>query len=204
MHDVAKPKTVDQMQKPRNRWIKPAVLIVILAGAIFGLVKLGQPMMLIVIAVVSLLVIVFGYAAFRSFRSGRTTSGAVFAILTVFLVLADMKALQFRAMMAMGAKMAPPPTTVTSAVVKEEDWAPVLSSVGSISAVQGAILSTDLAGTVDQVNFQSGGDAKKGDVLVKLVASQEDADLELARSDLARARDLAARKVISKAELDAA
>ena len=204
MHDVVKPKTVDQKQKPRNRWIKPAVLIVILAAAIFGLVKLGQPMMLIVIAVVSVLVIVFGYAAFRSFRSGRTTSGAVFAILAVFLVLADMKALQFRAMMAMGAKMAPPPTTVTSAVVKEEDWAPVLSSVGSISAVQGAILSTDLAGTVDQVNFQSGGDAKKGDVLVKLVASQEDADLELARSDLARAHDLAARKVISKAELDAA
>jgi membrane fusion protein (multidrug efflux system) len=57
---------------------------------------------------------------------------------------------------------------------------------------------------VDQVNFQSGGDAKKGDVLIKLVASQEDADLELARSDLARAHDLSARKVISKAELDAA
>ena len=55
MHDVVKPKTVDQMQKPRNRWIKPAVIIVILAAAIFGLVKLGQPMMLIVIAVVSVL-----------------------------------------------------------------------------------------------------------------------------------------------------
>jgi membrane fusion protein, multidrug efflux system len=204
MHDLVKPKTVDQMQKPRNRWIKPVLLIVILAAAIFGLMKLGQPMMLIVIAVVSVLVVVFGYAAFRSFRSGRTTSGAVFAILAVFLVLADMKALQFRAMAAMGAKMGPPPTTVTSAVVKEEDWAPVLSAVGSISAVQGAILSTDLAGTVAQVNFQSGGDAKKGDVLVKLVAPQEEADLELARSDLARARDLAARKVISKADLDAA
>ena len=204
MHDVVKPKTVDQMQKPRNRWIKPAVFIVILAAAIFGLVKLGQPMMLIVIAVVSVLVIVFGYAAFRSFRSGRTTSGAVFAILAVFLVLADMKALQFRAMSAAGAKMGPPPTTVTSAVVKEEDWAPTLTAVGSVSAVQGAILSTDLAGTVAEVKFQNGAIAKKGDVLVKLVASQEEADLELARSDMARARDLAARKVISKAEIDAA
>src|SRR2546423_3418977 len=204
MHDVVKPKTVDQMQKPRNRWIKPAVIIVILAAAIFGLVKLGQPMMLIVIAVVSVLVIVFGYAAFRSFRSGRTTSGAVFAILAVFLVLADMKALQFRAMMAAGAKMGPPPTTVTSAVVKEEDWAPTLTAVGSVSAVQGAILSTDLAGTVAEVKFQNGAIAKKGDVLVKLVASQEEADLELARNDMARARDLAARKVISKAEIDAA
>ena len=100
--------------------------------------------------------------------------------------------------------MGPPPTTVTSAVVKEEDWAPTLTAVGSVSAVQGAILSTDLAGTVAEVKFQNGAIAKKGDVLVKLVASQEEADLELARNDMARARDLAARKVISKAEIDAA
>jgi len=88
--------------------------------------------------------------------------------------------------------------------VKEEDWAPTLTAVGSVSAVQGAILSTDLAGTVAEVKFQNGAIAKKGDVLVKLVASQEEADLELARNDMARARDLAARKVISKAEIDAA
>src|SRR5947209_2656945 len=97
-----------------------------------------------------------------------------------------------------------PPTTVSSAVVKEEDWAPILSSVGSVSAVQGAVLSTDLAGTVAQVNFENGGEAKKGDTLLKLVASQEDADLELARANLQRARDLAMRKVVSKQELDAA
>lgn len=204
MHDVVKARTVDQMQKPRNRWIKPVIITLIIAAAIFGLVKLGQPMMLIVVAIVSALVLVFGYAAFRSFRSGRTTSGAVFAILAVLLLLIDVKALQMRAMMAMGAKMLPPPTTVTSAVVKEEDWAPVLSAVGSISAVQGALLSTDLAGTVAQINFQNGGEAKKGDVLVKLVASQEEADLELARANLQRTRDLAARKVVSKQELDSA
>ena len=204
MHDVLKPTAVDQKQKPRNRWIKPVIVILIIAAAIFGLVKLGQPMMLIVIAVVSALVIIFGYVAFRSFRAGSVMSGAIFAVLAVFLFLVDLKALQFRAMGAMAAKMAPPPTTVTSAVVKEADWAPILSSVGSITAVQGAVLSTDLAGTVATVNFESGGEAKKGDVLVKLVASQEEADLELARNDLARARDLAARKVISKAELDAA
>src|SRR5205823_5219354 len=52
---------------------------------------------------------------------------------------------------------------------------------------------------------------KAGDVLVKLDASSEkaqldtaEADLELARSNLARAQDLTTRKVISKQELDAA
>src|SRR5215831_16850310 len=204
MHDVAKTTTLDRKQTRGRRWIR-AVLYALIAGlAITGLVFSKMAMMLMVITVISGLVILFGWIAFRRFRAGGTTSGAVFAILAIFLLLVDIKAFQFRSMAAMGAKMGPPPTTVTSAVVKEEDWAPTLSAVGSISAVQGALLSTDLAGTVAQVNFQSGGEAKKGDVLVKLVASQEEADLELARANLQRTRDLAARKVVSKQELDSA
>src|ERR1043166_5479885 len=129
---------------------------------------------------------------------------AIGGLVAVVMLLILIKGLQIFTMMSAGKKMLPPPTTVTSAVVKEEDWAPTLSAVGSISAVQGALLSTDLAGTVAKVNFQSGGEAKKGDVLVQLVASQEEADLELARSNLLRTRDLAARKVVSKQELDSA
>jgi len=204
MHDVLKPTTLNQKQKGRGRWLWPVLFTLAFVGAVTGLVLIKTAMMIVVIAAVTALVIWFGFISFRRFRSGRTTSGAVFAVLAVLLLLIDLKALQIRAMGAMAAKMAPPPTTVTSAVVKEEDWTPTLSAVGSISAVQGALLSTDLAGTVAKVNFESGGEAKKGDVLVQLVASQEEADLELARNDLARARDLAARKVISKADLDAA
>jgi len=203
MHDVAKTKVGMKRNKLGGlmRWTVYALVVAI---AVAAFIFLHLPMMLIVILSFSALMIWFGFIAFRRFRSGRTTSAAIFAVLAVFLLLLDLKALQFQTMGAAAKKMAPPPTTVTSAVVKEEDWAPRLSAVGSISAVQGAVLSTDLAGTVAQVNFESGGEAKKGDVLVKLVSSQEEADLELARNDLARARDLAARKVISKAELDAA
>src|SRR5207302_6130058 len=81
----------------------------------------------------------------------------------------------------------------------------------SLSAVQGAVISAELAGTVAEVKFENGAVAKKGDVLVKLDTSSEDAqlhtaeaDLELARADLQRARDLATRRVISKSELDSA
>ncbi len=211
MHDVLKPTTLDQKQKKWTRWIRPAIYALIIAAAVFALVKLGQPMMLIVITVATALVIWFGFIALRRFRSGRTLSGAIFAVLAIFLLLIDMKALQFRAMGAMAAKMAPPATTVTSAVVKEEDWAPALSSVGSISAVQGAVIAAELGGVVAQVNFQNGGEAKKGEVLVRLDSSAEtaqlhtaEADLELARANLQRERDLAARKVVSKQELDAA
>ena len=127
---------------------------------------------------------------------------AIAGLIVLVVLLLGIKVMQIVKMASSPRVM--PATTVTSAVVKEEDWAPRLSAVGTVSAVQGATLSTDLAGTVAEVKFESGGEAKKGDVLVKLVASQEEADLELARNDLARARDLAARKVISKAELDAA
>ena len=127
---------------------------------------------------------------------------AIAGLIVLVVLLLGIKVMQIVKMASSPRVM--PATTVTSAVVKEEDWAPTLAAVGSVSAVQGAILSTDLAGTVAEVKFQNGAIAKRGDVLVKLVASQEDADLELARNDMARARDLAARKVISKAEIDAA
>ena len=64
---------------------------------------------------------------------------------------------------------------------------------------------------VSEIGFESGRPVKKGDILVKLDSSAEQAqlrssqaDAELARADFDRARDLSQRKVISKAELDAA
>ncbi len=136
----------------------------------------------------------------------RTRGGgwgyAIGGLAAIIILLVGIKVMQVKKMMSTPFTM--PPTTVSSVVVKEEDWAPVLSAVGSVSAVQGAMLSTDLGGTVAKVNFESGGEAKKGDVLLELVASQEEADLELARANLLRTRDLATRKVVSKQELDAA
>jgi membrane fusion protein, multidrug efflux system len=144
----------------------------------------------------------------KMFR-GRPILLGVVGLLLIFLLLAGIKAMQIRKMMAM--PMVMPPTTVSSVEVKQDDWPPIFSSIGTISAVQGATVSAELAGTVAEIKFENGGIAKKGDVLMRLDASSEEAqlkssvaDLELARSDLARARDLAARNVVSKAELDAA
>jgi membrane fusion protein (multidrug efflux system) len=136
--------------------------------------------------------------------------GAVFAVLSLFFVLADIKAFQIHKMTS-GGGGGTPPTTVTSAEVKQENWPPLLSAVGSVSAVQGATISSELPGTVAEVGFESGAVVKKGDLLVRFDTSVEeaqlrsaDADTQLAKADLDRARDLAVRKVISKAELDAA
>src|SRR5438094_1799395 len=143
----------------------------------------------------------------------RTKRGAVVAaiggVLALVVLLAGIKAMQIGKMMRSPQMM--PATTVTSAEVKEQDWAPTLSSVGSVSAVQGAVISAELAGIVSEISFESGAEAKKGDVLMKLDASQEEAllrsaeaEAQLARTDLERARDLAMKKVVSGAELDSA
>jgi membrane fusion protein (multidrug efflux system) len=165
--------------------------------------------MTIAVLIITIVALLFAVAAIVFFKLRVPTAGAIFGTLALFLALADVKALQFRKMGA--SPMTMPPTAVSSAVVKEEDWAPTLSAVGSISAVQGAIVSTELGGIVSEVGFQSGSEAKKGEVLLKLDSSSEEAllhtaeaDLELARANLQRERDLAARKVVSKQELDAA
>jgi membrane fusion protein, multidrug efflux system len=165
--------------------------------------------MVIASIVITLLAVVFALTAILLFALKARMWGAILGVLALFFVLADVKAFQFKKMAS--SPMTMPPTTVSSAPVKEEDWPPVLSSIGSVSPVQGAVVATELGGTVSQVMFQNGGEAKKGDTLVKLDTSSEaaqlrtaEADLELARANLERSRDLAARNVISKSELDAA
>ncbi len=146
---------------------------------------------------------------FAKLFRGRPVLLGVVGLLLIFALLAGIKFMQIRKMMAM--PMVMPPTTVSSVQVKQEDWPPIFSSIGTISAVQGATVSAELAGTVAEIKFENGGIAKKGDELMRLDASSEEAqlksaeaDLELAGSDLARARGLAARSVLSKADLDAA
>lgn len=143
--------------------------------------------------------------------TGRAVFKVLMGLLAVFLLIAGIKVWQIMTLVSAGKKMVPPPTTVTSSPVQKGDWQPTLTAVGSVTAVQGAIISAELPGTVIEINFQSGTTVKKGDVLIKLDASAEQAqlrsaqaDAELAKADFERAKDLANRKVISAAELDAA
>jgi membrane fusion protein, multidrug efflux system len=143
----------------------------------------------------------------RRTRGGLGVAIGLLAAIIVFVV--GIKFLQIGKMMSTPHTM--PPTTVSSVSVKEEDWAPRLTAVGSVSAVQGAVVSAELAGVVSEINFENGAEAKKGEVLMKLDASQEEAllrsaeaEAQLAKTDLERSRDLAIKKVVSGAEFDSA
>ena len=81
----------------------------------------------------------------------------------------------------------PPPPSVTTYVVKGSQWQPSLHAIGSTEAVQGTNISADLPGIVKEIAFQSGQTVKKGDILVRLVTDQEEAQLQASQAQ----RDLA-------------
>jgi len=145
----------------------------------------------------------------RPKRRRKPIAIAVALLVAICVFVFGIKVLQIGKMMSTPQTM--PPTTVSSVSVKEEDWAPRLTAVGSVSAVQGAVVSAELAGIVSEINFEKEKKKKKGEVLMKLDASQEEAllrsaeaEAQLAGTDLERARDLAIKKVVSSAELDSA
>jgi len=211
MHDVAKPVKRRNSDKPPvvKKVLFTVFWLIVLVGLIAALKFLRFGTMAIVALVLGVLVIFFGWQSLKRVRRGQTTSGAVYGVICVLCLFLGVKAAQFNKMMSSPFVM--PATPVSSVEVKNEDWAPVLSAIGSVSPVQGAVVSSELGGIVSEVDFQNGVEAKKGALLVRLDASAEEgqlktaeADLELARNDLERTRDLAKGKVVSKSELDSA
>jgi membrane fusion protein (multidrug efflux system) len=105
----------------------------------------------------------------------------------------------------------PPPEAVTSIVVKREQWPATTAVIGTMEAVQGVMVSADLPGTVDRINFDSGKAVREGDVLVELDTRQERAQLasleaqrDLAKVNFARMEQLVKQGVISRMEYDQA
>jgi membrane fusion protein (multidrug efflux system) len=137
--------------------------------------------------------------------------------LPVFLILAGLVAVvgtlvlvkmsQIKAMMAM--QYSPPADTVTTAAVAETAWQPFLSSVGTLSAVQGVTVTAQLDGNVAKIAFAPGSAVKAGDLLVQQDTSSEEAQLraaeaaaELARLNLGRSRQLLSDSTISQSQYD--
>ena len=80
------------------------------------------------------------------------------------------------------------PQTVATTVAATQPWQPQLKAVGSLRAVNGADLSLEVSGIVDQIQFKSGDDVKAGAPLVTLRDDDDVAKLASleAQADLAR------------------
>ncbi|MFL5310352.1 MAG: efflux RND transporter periplasmic adaptor subunit [Myxococcales bacterium] len=151
-----------------------------------------------------------GRVARRSNRR-RVWIVAVAALLAVVLVLVGIKAAQIRSMINAGKSFAPPPESVTSAKVEAGQWESSRGAVATLVAVRAVTVASEVPGLVRRIGFESGAFVRRGEVLVELDASTEQAqlaaaraDAELARATLERSRTLRASDYSSAAELDAA
>jgi membrane fusion protein, multidrug efflux system len=107
-------------------------------------------------------------------------------------------------------KNSAPPQTVSAASVKFTDWQPEVSAVGSMRAVRGVDVTTEVTGLVRSLRFKSGDEVKAGQVLVELNADPEiaqqhalEAAADLAATVYARDKEQYDAQAISQAQLDA-
>jgi len=136
---------------------------------------------------------------------------AIVAFIAIAGVLGFIKYRQISTAIAGYENMVLPPTVVTSMTAPVEDWVSAIRAVGSATAVQGVIVSTDQAGIVEKITFESGQSVKQGDLLVQLEVSQEqaqlrsaEAQLRLAQANLQRQQNLLKGRVSAQADFDTA
>jgi len=113
--------------------------------------------------------------------------------------------------MAAMASMPMPPATVAAAAVQAETWQPYLQAVGSLVAIQGILVTTEVAGNVAAIHFESGQSVEAGTLLLEIEDSVEQAELggiiaerRLAELQYKRRKELLESKTISRSDVDEA
>jgi membrane fusion protein (multidrug efflux system) len=107
------------------------------------------------------------------------------------------------------AKVKPPPASVTAEHAGTKEWIDRVQSIGTLIAIQGIDVSSEVAGIVKEYYFDSGKDVEKGAKLVELNTSVEEADLVRnravlleANADLGRQTSLVKKGNVSQAVVD--
>jgi len=132
---------------------------------------------------------------------------AIIGVVVLAVILGGIKGLQINRMIAQ--QRQPMTETVTTAVAHTEAWESLLTSVASLVAVQGVMVSAEMAGKVVHIAFEPGTMVKAGDLLVQQDTAAENAQLRSAEATVAltklsleRARKLLSQKTSSQAEYD--
>lgn len=101
------------------------------------------------------------------------------------------------------------PATVTAMEAGTALWRDSVESVGTLVAIRGAELATEVPGTVEKIHFDNGAEVPAGAAILTLNSAPDRAQLEelqaaadLARQELERARRLVEQRNISESELD--
>ena len=81
---------------------------------------------------------------------------AVVGMALVVGALVGTKMEQFKTMGEVGAAMVPPPEVVTAAAAIEDEWENTLTSIGTLTPVQGVTVAAEVAGKIGRIAFESG------------------------------------------------
>ena len=133
----------------------------------------------------------------------------IVGLIVLIAVLGGIKGLQIFRMTAAGKQFVPPPETITSFEVQTKAWETLLTSVGTLEAVQGVMVTAELKGKVENIAFEPGAKVRAGDLLVQQDISSETAQLraseaavKLAKITLERTRKLLTEKTVSQSQYD--
>ena len=103
-----------------------------------------------------------------------------------------------------------PPETVSAEAARTDDWQPQIAGIGTLTAFEGIDITPQVGGIVTEMNFESGQDVKKGDLLVKLDTATEEADIRSIEAEIAnnatelnRRQGLVEKGIVATTELDA-
>jgi membrane fusion protein (multidrug efflux system) len=104
-----------------------------------------------------------------------------------------------------------PATVVSTQLVLQEDWQPTLPSVGTITPTRGVVISSEVAGIVRHIHFDSGQTVETDDLLVEFDAEVDiaeaaalDAESKLAVTTRDRLQRIVKENLGSRADLDEA
>ncbi len=107
------------------------------------------------------------------------------------------------------ANYVPPPVAVSASKAIAKTWHPFIPATGSIIAINGVEITSEVSGTVTKITFDSGQVVQKGALLVHLDTSVLEAELnnglanlKLAEINNTRNQILAQRNAVSKSAAD--
>jgi membrane fusion protein (multidrug efflux system) len=132
------------------------------------------------------------------------------AVGLLFGAIFGYKAYQNQMMNKSMAAAGPPPAAVTTIKAEFLSWQPQLNAVGSLRALRGTDVTSEIAGLVRTVHFKPGQEVKQDQLLVQLNADADIAQLrslealaDLAQTVYERDKKQFAVQAVSQATLDA-
>lgn len=152
-----------------------------------------------------------GDPAARRTQMIRRMSIMLVLVAVVFGGIFGMQAMGRKGMAQYFDNMPVPPATISTTVAVQQTWQNEIEAPGTVVAVNGAAVTTEIGGIVTAIHFDSGNAVEKGELLLQLDSASDRAELarltaqaDLAELNRARRQKLLGLEAISKSDYDAA